>query len=58
MEHGVTDRDAALGPRPSETWERREHERAEQAIRRARVELGLEQPVRARARTIEMGIEL
>ncbi|MBS1679678.1 MAG: relaxase domain-containing protein [Actinobacteria bacterium] len=57
MEHGVTDRDSALGPRPAEGWARREHGRADQAIHRARRELGLEQ-VRARERAIEMGPEL
>jgi hypothetical protein len=53
MEHGVTDRDSALGPRPSEGWARREHGWAEQAIQRARRELGLEQ-VRAREQAMEI----
>jgi conjugative relaxase-like TrwC/TraI family protein len=57
MEHGVTDGDTALGPRHETGTDRRSRELAEQTIRRARRELGLEQ-VRAREQAIELGAEL
>jgi conjugative relaxase-like TrwC/TraI family protein len=57
MEHGIRDRDTALGPEPERGSDRRSRQWAEQDIRRARRDLGLEQ-VRARERAIEMGLEL
>jgi conjugative relaxase-like TrwC/TraI family protein len=57
MEHGIRDRDTAFGLEPERGSDRRSHRSAEQAIRRARRELGLEQ-VRAREQAIEMGPEL
>lgn len=57
MEHGIRDGDTALGHGREAGGDRRSRELAEQAIRRARRELGLEQ-VRARERAIEMGPEL
>ncbi len=57
MEHGIRDRDTALGPEPGRESDRRSRQWAEQAIRRARRDLGLEQ-VRAREQAIEMGPEL
>jgi AAA domain len=57
LEHGIRDGDSALGTGRDAGAERRSRELAEQAIRRARRELRLEQ-VRARERAIEMGPEL
>ena len=57
MEQGVGDHDSALGPRPEAAADRTSRQFAEQAVQRARRQLGLEQ-VRARERAIEMGPEL
>jgi conjugative relaxase-like TrwC/TraI family protein len=57
MENGVRDGDTALGPEPEAGAARRSRELAQQSLRRARRDLGLEE-VRAREQTIEMGPEL
>ncbi|HEY0278379.1 MAG TPA: hypothetical protein VGC32_08935 [Solirubrobacterales bacterium] len=57
QQHGIRDRDRALGAEPSDRAARRARERADDSIRRAQGRLELEQ-VRRVERTRSMEIEL
>jgi conjugative relaxase-like TrwC/TraI family protein len=57
QQHGIVDRDSALGPQPKEPAQRAARERGQRSIERARRRLGLEQvKTRDAARGMEIGL--